>query len=205
MSKPDEPWYALVLQYQPLLYSIAQKYARLMPVEDVASAGRIGLVQAAIRYQNNKPDCAFATIARTYIRGRIVDAVRDQNGRTGRKFQSVPFSVHEFDQENSTRSSTDIEGDYLQKHAVERLRSAIALLDCEQRALIVAIYLNGEPLARYSARVGWADSKARRTRRSALSALRRTLDAYGIHDYPDEIEGGQIRSSHHGTLAALAV
>jgi RNA polymerase sigma factor for flagellar operon FliA len=78
----------LILGYLPLVRHIVQKicaHASNMDVEDLISAGTLGLVQAARGFDPNK-DAEFKTYAYIRIRGAVIDELR------GRSF--LPVTVH---------------------------------------------------------------------------------------------------------------
>ncbi|MGA4645641.1 sigma-70 family RNA polymerase sigma factor [Limisphaera sp. 4302-co] len=81
---------ALVQQYLPLVMNVLGRLAMTLPehvdIEDLKSAGLVGLLQAVRNYD---PTCgtSFETYARTRIRGAMLDELR--------RMDWVPRTVHE--------------------------------------------------------------------------------------------------------------
>ncbi|MCW1930248.1 MAG: sigma-70 family RNA polymerase sigma factor [Candidatus Kerfeldbacteria bacterium] len=72
----------LIMQYMPLVKKIAKMYIRRLPehvhIEDLISAGYVGLVEAAERYRPEHGS-NFATFATWRIRGAMIDLVRTED------------------------------------------------------------------------------------------------------------------------------
>ena len=80
----------LVLEYQPMVRAVARKLHRTLPqhveLEDLVSAGMLGLIDAATKYQSDR-DTQFRTYAQFRVRGAILDSLRelDWGSRTQRR------------------------------------------------------------------------------------------------------------------------
>ncbi len=90
----------LVERHQSLVVHIARDFERRLPAcvsfEDLVSAGNLGLVEAARRF-NTSEGASFPTFARYRIRGAIMDSLRriDPLSRRLRSFQRVASQAAE--------------------------------------------------------------------------------------------------------------
>ena len=70
----------LIVQYLPLARSIAKKTTRSLPLDERISQGYVGLVEAAIAFDESlKVD--FGHFAKRRIRGAIIDFKRKEHAR----------------------------------------------------------------------------------------------------------------------------
>jgi len=69
---------SLLLEHESLVKAIAQSYAKLgVPLEDLIQEGRIGLWEAAQRFDANR-ETKFSTYATFWIKKRILAAVHKE-------------------------------------------------------------------------------------------------------------------------------
>lgn len=80
---------ALIITHQRFIRSIAKKYARGMPIDDLIQAGNLGLVQSIRRFNKDR-GVKFMTFAAWKIRAEITIYVKNH-----RKNVRVPGHVHD--------------------------------------------------------------------------------------------------------------
>jgi RNA polymerase sigma factor for flagellar operon FliA len=84
-----------VLQHLPLVRSIATRLRRRVPeldADDLMSAGTIGLIEAADRFDNDR-GVSFGTFAYPRIRGAILDEARRHGAPAAATATSAPLSL----------------------------------------------------------------------------------------------------------------
>jgi RNA polymerase sigma factor for flagellar operon FliA len=107
-TRPDDPTDPLVLEYAPLVRHVVGKVAPRGIVgvdrEDLISAGVLGLVRAARRYDPDHP-AEFKTYAYACIRGAVLEELRRRRkaeaSRTADGWQSV-VSLQELTEEGAS-------------------------------------------------------------------------------------------------------
>lgn len=88
-----------VEQYMPLVFGVAKKLYRneqFREWDDLVSDGYLGLVRAFNKYsESDEHSAAFPTLAKIYVRGAMVDGIRQHNraGIHSFKHQSLDFMV----------------------------------------------------------------------------------------------------------------
>lgn len=88
-----------VEQYMPLVFGVAKKLYRneqFREWDDLVSDGYVGLVRAFRKYsESNEHSASFPTLAKIYVRGAMIDGIRQHNraGIHAFKQQSLDFMV----------------------------------------------------------------------------------------------------------------
>lgn len=126
----------LVVQHHSLVIHVARDFERRLPASvsfgDLVSAGNLGLVQAARRF-NARKGASFPTFARHRIRGAIVDSLRrlDPLSRRLRSFQKAAAQATETLTMTLGRLPSDAEvADYLGLAACRFERLSRELHEC---------------------------------------------------------------------------
>lgn len=196
-SEAEPEWHRLVISYQPLVFSFAPRYTHLMEWDELVSAGNLGLIRYAKRYVEVRPEYAFATGAKLYIRSSMVDAIRERYGRNGLKPKTININASDMDEDEgflctSPVAADDVEGDTVRGFLKRSLRLAISSLSEEQKCIVEGYYFCGRTLSSIAAELGLPDSRIRLLHREAISRLRGILETAGYSSFPWEI-------SEHGT------
>jgi RNA polymerase sigma factor for flagellar operon FliA len=195
----------LVLRYRPYVFKVARDLAASIPchleVEDLASWGCLGLVEAAERYEPSR-GVKFRSFAHSRIHGAMVDAIRAQLGRRTR--ESVSRMVTELrrvrclagDGSYSAEPSPDsvddrytvegvIEGEpygapdraLFVKESHRLVLLALDTLSPIERTVIVRHYLHGDEVCVIAKRHNLSKSWLSRIHTRAIGKLRRRVRA----------------------------
>lgn len=190
-SEAEPEWHRLVISYQPLVCSFAPRYTHLMEWDELVSAGNLGLIRYAKRYVEVRPEYAFATGAKLYIRSSMVDAIRERYGRNGLKPKTIQMNSSDLDEDDGflcyPAATDDVEGDTVRGFLKRSLRSAICSLSDDQKAIVEGYYFFGHTLSSIATELGLPDSRIRLLHREAISRLRGILETAGYNSFPWEI------------------
>ena len=162
----------LVEAHITLIEPIARRVYRTLPrtfsLEDLISAGRVGLVEAARRYRPESHGGApFSAFARPRIHGAIIDSIRRaafiEATRPGLADSPEPAEL------------TITEAAFDRDALGSRVAAAIRGLPDRQRAVLLLHYEDGLRLRAIAAQYGVGKSRASQIHMSAIRALRRRL------------------------------
>jgi RNA polymerase sigma factor (sigma-70 family) len=161
-----------------------RKLPRAFELEDLVSAGRMGLIGAAERYQPELHNWApFAVFARPAVHGAIMLSVRtvwcDGSNRQALRPACEPLTAADEPAHDATHSSEAALHDALdgQRRALTLARAVRALPAPAQR--LFRVVYEGERLTVRAAarRLGIPASRAYRLHKSGVTALRVALSA----------------------------
>ena len=68
----------LIIQNEPLIYSIINRYKEYFDIEDLYQTAAIGLINAYKNYKNDK-QTKFSSYAYFYIKGEVKKYIREKN------------------------------------------------------------------------------------------------------------------------------
>lgn len=166
----------LVIDHQDLVRRVAQSCAKKLPfwleLDDLISAGQLGLIEAAEKYDPER-GIPFAGFAYRFIRGRIIDSNRRRNydWELHETLDSQPFA-------DPSLASTELELNRGQtREAIER---ALEYLD-ERDELACRTYLEpSQTLRSLGDQLGVTESGACLIRNRARGRLREQLELEGL-------------------------
>ncbi|HEY4716040.1 MAG TPA: sigma-70 family RNA polymerase sigma factor [bacterium] len=200
---------ALIKDYLPFVRAIVCKIKRSIPAdisaEDLESHGRVGLVEAAGRY-NPALNCSFRTYAYYRVRGAILDALRYD--KTLRADSTIQFlgctnsflerniireseshsygSLNEFGETVnsiatihllSEHQENEVENKLLNKEKRIWLNKAIGKLPERERTVIKAVYFKDMNLLEIAEELKISVSQISRIHRKGIDRLRKILTA----------------------------
>lgn len=168
----------LVADHLEMVDSIARRVKESLPpafdLEDLISAGRIALTEAAMRYRPGAHGgTPFSAYARIPVRGAIIDSVR------GKRYRENTQAPVDGLPEPTLAPVIDISIDRgrLWRHVV----AAVAQLPEQQRQVLAKYYRADEPsLCRVSEEMRLSPARARQIHSKAIDGLREILRAAAI-------------------------
>lgn len=148
----------IVVEYLPLVRSIAAKYNKLgLPQEDLEQEGMIGLLEAADKYEDDK-GAKFSTYATYWIKKRILEAVEKENKST---FKTVALN------EEITKNK--------EKHTslpkLEKLQFPEGMPEAEKIVLML-LFENQLTLKEISEQLGISRERVRQLKEKAFRRMR---------------------------------
>jgi RNA polymerase sigma factor for flagellar operon FliA len=173
----DERRTEYILEHLELVDAIAASIIRRLPpsfeLDDLKSAGKIGLIRAAARY-NRAMNVPFGAYARHRIRGEILEACRRRNWRENTHDELYPESRDE--------RTVDVDMDF-EIRAEERTRlleRVLSGLSGEHQMALRIYYLEHRTLNDVGGVLGLSSCRAGQIVRQALAAARREMALNGI-------------------------
>jgi RNA polymerase sigma factor (sigma-70 family) len=175
---------AMVVAYRPLVYVEARRYMRFLPYDDLCSYGMIGLVQAAKAYDPDATTYAFASIAKRRIRGSIVEGLRSEFGRTGKKAKFTkyahPLDASMEDDERMGTPSKVTENEALASLTEGYIQELLDELPAMDRTVIDLRYGAGWNAKQIAKLFGISETKVAIIIQRSLARLREILEARGF-------------------------
>jgi RNA polymerase sigma factor for flagellar operon FliA len=180
---------ATVLEHLPLVGSVARRVARRLPravaLEDLISAGTIGLLNATERFDPSRA-VPFAPYAKIRIRGAILDHLRamDWLPRTTRT------AVKAGDSTTAVVSVEDVRADGFdsfemetpspsasleRREQVKKLSAAVSRLRLRNRQILALYYVEELTLKQIGEIFGVSESRVCQLHTEAVQCLRREL------------------------------
>lgn len=189
---------ALAAEHLGLVTSVARATRRRLPryhdLDELESAGALGLVEAASRF-NARLGIPFRAYARTRIQGAILDHLRDLDPLTRTQRQAVGASGGSFYDEQlewideefrdliEARSATPRpEPGYVVQLDAAVVRAAVDDLEPRLRRVIVRYYFEGGTLRSLERAMRMGVSNLSRLHHKALRELRARLEARGFRE-----------------------
>lgn len=153
-----------------LVIHIARQVYPLGGVEadDVIGAGKVGLMQAAARYEEGA-GVTFPTFAAPRIRGAMRDYLRLRWGRKGRRRREEVSLANKRVRAHLYQGSG--EEDALTRVDAERM---LARLEGREREVVEGYFLLGRPLGDIARDLGVTISRASQIKRTALRGMAET-------------------------------
>lgn len=161
----------LVEAHLDLIEPIARRLSKTLPrsfsLEDLISAGRLGLVEAARKYRPEAFGGApFSAYARPRIRGAIINSARRAAWREAKR-PSIEDS-----QEPVSHAFTEAPAAVDRAELERRIAAALRSLPAVQRRVVLLHYDDGLRLCSIG---GLGKTSARNVHRAAILSLRRRL------------------------------
>lgn len=165
MPTPDE----LARSHMGLVHHVArQRFNRrssLLSYDELASAGSVGLLAAARRFDPSR-GAAFSAFAVPRIQGAIVDELRQalasETMRTAEDIDSFPLS---------DGAPTSLERLLNAEHAT-RVRTAVNKLPSHERSIIIRSFWHNERQCDIATSLGLTPGRVSQIRSAALDTLR---------------------------------
>lgn len=163
---------ALIERYAPLATRIARRMPTGGPIglEDLASAGMLGLIDAVDRFEPDR-GVPFEAYAALRIRGAIIDELRATIGRSDRPAQLSLDELLDAGHAIACADETDPAMDDLRL----RVERALRTLPSRQREVLARYYGQSLTLRETGARMGISEARACQLHGRAIAALRRML------------------------------
>jgi RNA polymerase sigma factor for flagellar operon FliA len=153
---------------------LRHRYRLDVPMEELESFGRMGLVDAAERFDPERGH-AFASFARPRIRGAILDGLAQlgPSGRTRRRGGHLKRVRRRHDQLPGEQASAELE--LSRRRLRSALHQALAELPDRARLLVERRYFEHRTLVDIGLELGVSKSRASRLHAAALRKLRAAL------------------------------
>ena len=165
---------AMIMQHLTTVRAIAaklsQRLPRCVPVEDLVSAGTLGLIAATDRFDPSR-GLAFATYARHRVLGAMLDFLRDEDplSRTARKTEpaAIPVTI-------SLDQLTFEPAVHRQPRVEDRIDIANArkCLSARENIVVTMIYDHDRPAREIARLLGVNESRVSQIRHRAVAKLR---------------------------------
>jgi RNA polymerase sigma factor (sigma-70 family) len=154
---------------EPIARHILGSLPPSFELDDLVSAGHLGLIEAAGRFISSgsrSPQARFRSFARYRIRGAILDSIRRGRYRD---------ATHGPIEEAAARPGEDMEADLAHKEALEAVQQALKSLSRAEARLVSLHYARGLPLYRVGEALNIPPGDASILRQQTLNHLRASL------------------------------
>lgn len=200
----EKAMHEIVLAHEPLVRSMAHKFAKYMPREDALQEGAIGLLVAAHKFDPDR-GVRFSTFAMWWVKCHIMDALLEEptvgqskssaaksafyRGERQTFVMSIDAPRENRDGKSITIGSTLVSPEATPDEATEasidgsrmseRLQKALRTLDKRERLIIDARFLSEEPetLEEVGWRLGVSKERVRQIENKALDRVRKHMGA----------------------------
>ncbi|HEV2358931.1 MAG TPA: sigma-70 family RNA polymerase sigma factor [bacterium] len=160
----------LIEAYQPLVFKVAmQLRLREALLMDMIQEGTVGLIQAVERFDPDR-GVRFSTFATYRIRGRILNALRRERGRTA-DLEDTSESFARIPDPAAADALASVEDGVL----VRQIVSAIDGLPARERRILRGAFLAAEEPSRIAGELKISLSHFYRLQQQALRRIRDTL------------------------------
>ena len=168
---------AYILEHLELVDVIAGSIIRRMPasfeLDDLRQAGRVGLINAAARYDRSM-NVPFGAYARHRIRGEILEACRRRNWREA-THEELYAGVRDM-----RPADVDLDAGIRAGERARLLTMALAGLSPAHRAILRAHYLEQRTVREIGQKAGITAGRASQILHEALDRARRQLRYRGV-------------------------
>jgi RNA polymerase sigma factor (sigma-70 family) len=154
---------------EPIARHILGSLPPSFELDDLVSAGHLGLIEAAGRFTSSgsrSPAARFKIFARQRIRGAILDSIRRHQYRE---------STHLPIEEAASIPAEDVEAELAHKEALSAVQQALKSLTEAEALLLSLHYGQGMRLYQAGRQLEISPSNASRLRRQALGNIRLSL------------------------------
>lgn len=177
---------ALVENHLYVAEVVARRMVRGMPphveVDDLVSAGYVGLLKAASRFDSER-NIKFSTFAARRVHGEIIDHLRNLDPLSRRARQELKAKgATLFDEQLSDDHARTLPDHALRPDAVfertqsfERVRAAVGELPERERRIILQLYFSERTHEQLQQEFGICETRVHQLKRAALSMLRNIL------------------------------
>jgi RNA polymerase sigma factor (sigma-70 family) len=155
----------LIVQFTPLLRSLAGKYAKRSPLDydDLYQIGVVALLRAIDKYAPARSDASFPAFIKTVVR----------NALSGERRRDARHREHVADTLDNLPNGHDADGfPYVTRDSFETL---IECLDERERQALRLFYVEGVPWKQIARIMETNVNKLRILREGAMNTLRRQL------------------------------
>ena len=164
MSQPDSNPEHLLAEHEGLIRAIAQTYAKTgVPLEDLLQEGRIGLWEAAQRFDATR-EAKFSTYATFWIKKRILEVVQ-------RELANSVNTVELTDTASERLTDKSFVSNHQQPDNRDALRLPATMPIIEQQILRLS-YEQQLPIKEIATQLNLSPEKVRQIRQKALRRLK---------------------------------
>ncbi|CCQ98696.1 putative RNA polymerase, sigma-24 subunit, ECF subfamily [[Clostridium] ultunense Esp] len=177
MEGAKEAFEVIFKAYQPLLRHLVHRISYLGEWEEAMSVASIALYDAYLRFDPKKG--SFGAFAKRYVRGRLLHYVGKE--KKYRERQQWTGKSREEDGEGREIENLVQENPIPAAELSLDIKKALHSLTEKERRCIVAIYVEGLPLARVAEREGVSHATVSTWKLRGLSKLKKEL--FPRHDF----------------------